>query len=120
MKLRLRGNTLRLRLTRGEVDAIGRGEAVEEKTELPDGSAFTYRLAVGDQYDARSSGLGMEIEVPGAAGVSWAESEVEVGINGADPVQIGPLAVLIEKDFTCLAPREGEEEIDTFPNPNAA
>jgi len=29
------------------------------------------------------------------------------------------LALLIEKDFQCLAPRDGEQDLDTFPNPAA-
>jgi hypothetical protein len=27
------------------------------------------------------------------------------------------LRILVEKDFACLAPREGEDESDMFPNP---
>ena len=29
------------------------------------------------------------------------------------------LAILVEKDFACLAPREGEDESDMFPHPDA-
>ena len=29
----------------------------------------------------------------------------------------GHLTILIEKDFACLAPRDGEDESDMFPNP---
>jgi hypothetical protein len=34
MKLRIRGNSIRLRLSRGEVARIAAGEGVEERTEL--------------------------------------------------------------------------------------
>ena len=47
MKLRIRGNTLRLRLTRSEVDLIGQGEIVAEVTPFPDGSQFRYELVPG-------------------------------------------------------------------------
>jgi hypothetical protein len=30
------------------------------------------------------------------------------------------LKILVEKDFACLAPREGEDESDMFPHPKAA
>ena len=50
---------------------------------------------------------------------SWAASE-QVGYSGDVPLQIGSVSVLIEKDFTCITPRAGEEESDTFPNPQAA
>ena len=29
------------------------------------------------------------------------------------------LSILVEKDFACLAPREGEDESDMFPHPGA-
>jgi hypothetical protein len=28
------------------------------------------------------------------------------------------LTILVEKDFACLTPREGEDESDMFPNPD--
>ena len=35
--LRIRGNTLRLRLSRSEVDLVGQGKEVEESTSFPGG-----------------------------------------------------------------------------------
>lgn len=123
MKLRLRGDTLRLRLTRSEVEQIGAGRSVEEQTRFPDGSSLTYRLVAGEQDQAGvasgDTGQVMTIEVAADAAARWAASEV-VGLHGDEPVQIGPLTVLIEKDFTCVTPRAGEEELDTYPNPNVA
>jgi hypothetical protein len=29
------------------------------------------------------------------------------------------LGILVEKDFACLAPREGEDESDMYPHPEA-
>lgn len=123
MKLRIRGNTLRLRLTRSEVDRIGQGDVVEEVTAFPDGSEFCYRLVPGHSEEAMQSsndaGHTITIEVPRGRAATWAESD-EVGFTGDAPFQVGPLSVLIEKDFSCLAPREGDEELDTFPNPLSA
>jgi hypothetical protein len=31
----------------------------------------------------------------------------------------GSLRITLEKDFACLAPREGEDESDNFPHPQA-
>lgn len=118
----MRGNTLRLRLTRGEVDQIGRGEAVVETTEFPGHVTLQYLLVPGDARDAEligsATGQTIRIEIPAQAAGSWATSD-EVGFAGTEPFEVGPLAVLIEKDFTCITPREGEEELDTYPNPNA-
>ncbi len=123
MKLRMRGNTLRLRLTRGEVDAIGRGETVSESTAFPDGTTLQYRLVPGAVrqagQQAGESGFEINVEVPRDEASRWADSD-EVGFSGEDAFEVGELAVLIEKDFTCITPREGEEELDTYPNPNVA
>ncbi len=123
MKLRIRGNTLRLRLTRSEVDAIGRGESVSETTAFPDGTTLQYRLVPGAVrhagQKAGDSGFEITVEVPRDEASRWAESE-EVGFSGEDAFEVGDLAVLIEKDFTCITPRAGEEELDTYPNPNIA
>lgn len=122
MKLRLRADTLRLRLTRGEVDALGRGESVSETTPFPDGTSLRYELATAQQYSAQQlineQGVCLRIEVPGGDASRWAQSE-QVGFVDNEPLQLGPLQILIEKDFTCITPRDGEEELDTFPNPNA-
>ena len=102
---------------------IGEGEVVEELTQFPDGRELRYRLVPGQVEEAgqvsNDAGHTITIEIPHGRAASWAESN-EVGFAGEEPFQVGPLAVLIEKDFTCIAPREGEEELDTFPNPNAA
>ncbi|MGH8167708.1 MAG: DUF7009 family protein [Woeseiaceae bacterium] len=36
---------------------------------------------------------------------------------GAQPLDGDELSILVEKDFACLAPREGEDDSDKFPNP---
>ena len=127
MKLRLRGNTLRLRLTVGEVAALGAGDEVTEATLFPDGSTLRYRLradgaeALASQHSQTTAqGLVHEIvvQVPRGDAAIWSTSTV-VGFAGEEPMVMGPLNVLIEKDFDCVVPRAGEESLGTFPNPNA-
>lgn len=123
MKLRIRGDSLRLRLTRSEVDAIGAAHSVSETMHLPDGSELGYTLAVGhsNNIDMRHEQGRVEllVTVETVQADRWATSE-QVAYGGERPMQIGPVSVLIEKDFTCITPRSGEEESDTFPNPQAA
>lgn len=122
MKLRLRANTLRLRLTRGEVDLLGQGQLVAEQTQFPDGSILKYVLVPANEFAASlvstKHGQEIRIEVAATAAQSWASSD-QVGLGGDEPLRAGPLEVLIEKDFTCITPREGDVELDTYPNPNA-
>ena len=122
MKMRIRGNTLRLRLTRGEVAEIEAGNGVSEQTHFPDGSILRYEMVPGQAQAAGMQRDGdvqvIRIEVPRGAAAEWAAGD-EVGLTGDGPFNVGPMAVLIEKDFTCITPRTGEEEADTYPNPNA-
>ena len=117
----MRADTLRLRLTRSEVDLIGDGQPVTEATRFPDGTELSYVLFPGDQCTASlentERGQQVRIEVAESDAKAWAGSD-QVGFAGDAPLQIGPLKVLIEKDFTCITPREGDQELDTFPNPN--
>lgn len=116
MKLRIRGNSIRLRLTRGEVqDLVTRG-TVAELTTLPVGPGFGYQLradaAVGAPTATFEAGV-LGVAVPKAAAETWAASE-EVAIEGQLPVAGGTLTILVEKDFPCLTVRAGEDDSDAF------
>ena len=124
MKLRLRHNSIRMRLTRPEVDAVASGGAVEESVAFgPEAeTVLTYELRCSDEAsaaDARFAGNRVVVSVPLPAAAEWAAGD-EVSIEFAKAVGNGAeLKVLIEKDFACLNPRRGEDEADMFPNPNA-
>lgn len=61
----------------------------------------------------------LTVRVPPMDVNQWAESE-RVSIRSEQDLGNGELLhILIEKDFACLAPREGEDETDMYPNPNA-
>ena len=116
MKLRIRGDSIRLRLTRGEVADLVATGMVAERTRLPVGPAFGYQL----RADAAARGVTATFEagvlgvaVPSASAAAWAASE-EVAIQGELPVAGGTLTILIEKDFPCLTVRAGEDDSDAF------
>ena len=49
--------------------------------------------------------------------MQWADSE-QVSIEAVQTIDDGSeLKILVEKDFACLTPREGEDESDLFPHP---
>ena len=121
MKLRIRGNTLRLRLSRSEVDLVGQGREVEESTSFPGGGKLQYVLrqspsktSVVKTNEGDRSCINVIVDQNKAK--EWAKSE-EVGLFGAEPLLLGTLELLIEKDFACLNPREGSEDSDSYPNP---
>ncbi len=122
MKLRIRGDSLRLRLKRGEVDQIAAGSSIVEETHFPD-SVLTYRLDVSENNDMSASfdRGSLVISLPKSKVSHWAGSDevslcAEQKLTGA-----GSLSLLIEKDFSCLEPghhRDGEDDEDTFPHPS--
>lgn len=124
MKLRIKGDSLRLRLTQSEVRRLGSGGVVEESIAFgPEAEqALVYRVGVGDaamsiRTEFTSNELTVSISTMAAA--QWTGSD-EVAIE--DRLEIGNgrlLHVLIEKDFACLTARHGEADNDTFPNPSA-
>lgn len=113
MKLRIKGDAIRLRLTQSEVAAVANGDAVVETTSLP--QPFTYALETsGETIGAAFTDGRMTVNIPRTVAARWASTE-EVSLRGG----AGGVEILVEKDFACLVPREGEGDSDAFPNPLA-
>ena len=122
MKLRVRGNSVRFRLTRTELDILRDTGRIAERTEFPQSQSLTYALrvdAIGDSLSAAFAAGELSISIPTAMLERWLSPQ-EVGISNVLPLPGGQsLAVLIEKDFPCLTPRVGEDESDAFDRPDA-
>ena len=122
MKLRIRDNSVRLRLTRGEVDSLRLQGVVSATTGFPGGRDFRYRVESSPAIvnpAAFFSENTISVRLPEAAVLAWATSE-QVSMPGEQVLDDGAkLNILVEKDFACLAPREGEDESDMFPHPDA-
>jgi hypothetical protein len=124
MKLRLKGNSLRLRLTRSEVSRIGDGVAVSETVRFGPHPAhcLEYRLAPAkvDSVSATFFDRKIEVSLPLDVARSWAASP-EITLSREQEVSMTEkLQILVEKDFACLTPRPGEDDSDAFPNPNSS
>jgi hypothetical protein len=120
MKLRIRGDSVRLRLTKGEVAALAGGNAVEETTRLglaPD-QWLRYSMqtsAAAKNISAQYAAGAIVVTVPLKQAQDWAVTDA-VGISAEQPAGgNGVLRILIEKDFACLERRE--DDSDAFPNP---
>lgn len=123
MKLRIRDNSVRLRLTRGEVDTLRERGVVSCRTGFPGGREFQYAVESSPACVSPGAFLSdsvMSVRLPETAVFAWATTE-QVSIEGEQRLQDGEtVSILVEKDFACLAPREGEDESDMFPHPKAA
>jgi hypothetical protein len=121
MKLRIKGASLRLRLTQKEVRALLEEGQVEERVPFAAQAQLIYRLrrdASVAQIQASFERDVIEIRVPQALAAEWCASE-QVTLAHSQRVPPGILQISLEKDFACLAPRAGEDESDNFPHPAA-
>lgn len=120
MKLRIRGNSIRLRLTRSEVDQLVENGSVQERVEFGRGkSRFSYRLVADDGIDGPSAIYEMDemtISISRTAADNWKNAET-IGIESFQSLgDDSELRILIEKDFACQKTRVGENDSDAFPN----
>lgn len=122
VKLRIRDNSVRLRLMRGEVDRLRDEGLVVARTVFPEGRTFSY-VVESSPASVRPAvtfdGGTITVRLPESVVREWAGSD-QVTIRDEQLLDDGErLILLIEKDFACLAPREGEDESDMFPHPDA-
>jgi hypothetical protein len=121
MKLRIKGPTLRLRLTQGEMQALLEQGVVEERVPFGPGVNLIYRLrrdaGTGDISASFRNGV-LEVLVPESTAREWCTTSL-VTLAHQQALPDGALRITLEKDFACLAPREEEDESDNFPHPEA-
>jgi hypothetical protein len=120
MKLRIKGDTLRLRLSQTEVAAMAAEGSVEDALHVAPDACLRYRLYADPEAAALGAvwnGSLLTIVVPAAWVGPWATGD-GVGFEGTQDAGLGrTLSILVEKDFACL--HEARDEPDAYPNPFA-
>ena len=121
MKLRIQGDSLRLRVGPAEVQQLITAGRVVETIHFAPGVHLSYAL----QHSAAAGSIAVShalhevtVIVPTSAAQAWANGD-DVGIYGAVPNGSGLLSLAIEKDFACLDSAHAGNR-DTYPNPKAA
>lgn len=115
MKIRLFGDSLRLRLTQAEVATLAHGGSLETVIPFP-GEALACMVQPSDEpLTARHAAGRITILMPRSETTAWAASETE-GMYGAS----GHLRLAVEKDYNCLHKTDSPENDGTFPNPLGA
>lgn len=123
MKLRILGNSMRLRVTRSELQRLQAGGTVEECIHFsaaPE-ACLTYALAVAAgetpvrvEYGSQRVAIVLSHEQLR----TWSQPE-EVGIyTSLESGSSEGLELVIEKDFACLN-QSHPKNADAFPNPDA-
>lgn len=122
MKLRIKNNSVRLRLTRSEVDALRDSGLAASKIDFPGGRTLRYQIESSPASVSPAaffSDKAVTVRLPEAAVLAWATTE-QVSLQGEQLLDDGAmLKILVEKDFACLTKREGEDESDLHPHPDA-
>lgn len=113
MKIRIKGNSLRYRLTRPEVDRLLRTGLVEEQVHFGNGVlSYSIKSAPQPQLSAEFSGNRITLYFPEGMLEEWVYTD-KVGFEHRPE---GLLHLLVEKDFTCLD-KSTEDQSDHYPNP---
>lgn len=119
MKLRIRGNSVRFRLSQSELKQLADDGYTEDTASFGPGARLVYRVDVASAGAVRAEFTGerLSVTVPRAELERWLRPD-QVSIRSEQPIHgERPLRILVEKDFACLAPRAGEDDSDLFPNP---
>lgn len=120
MKVRLKGDSIRLRLTQSEVKQLSERTAVHETVHLTPVNNLSFSLETWhlNVPSIKPSQYHIRISLPAAQVTSWCNDVANLSLSfRLDNGQSNGLALLIEKDLACLTPRP--EETDQFPHPQA-
>ena len=120
MKLRIKGDSIRLRLTKSEIDQFVQSGSVEEITHVG-ASTLIYQLKKSNAHadiTAEMNNSTLIVYMPEPMANQWVKTE-RVGYEQHMPLPDGgSLFLLLEKDFKCLDATH-EDQSDMYENPMA-
>jgi hypothetical protein len=120
MKLRIKGNSLRLRVSPSEMTLLLQTGRIEDAIHFgpSEGAKLVYALehrpeltAMAVRYESNE----ITVAVSSQDAQRWASGQ-DVGLYSQSMSGHGPVELAVEKDFACLD-EENAENADTFPNP---
>lgn len=119
MKIRILGNTIRLRFKMHETEAMMKNGMIEEVLDFGPAEMDKLRFQVrkgDDAFFIEQIGMSVCITVPGLIVETWASTGL-TGFQETIATSRGSnITVLIEKDFACLDGDRAEEE-GSYENP---
>jgi hypothetical protein len=119
MKIRIKGNSVRIRLSKAEVEKLGDTGYIEEHACFGS-NRFVYALRTelhANELSASFDEGKITMYIPASFIKDWAVNEV-VGFEGMMAVSHAEsLQLLVEKDFQCLD-QTIEDQSDNYENPN--
>lgn len=114
MKIRIKGDSIRYRLTRPEVERFGKEGIIKEETHFGDRTlSYVLQQTDADAITAQFVNDTITLLMPATMAAEWINTD-RVGFDS----QASALALYIEKDFKCLD-NVAEDQSDNYPNPLA-
>ena len=118
MKLRIKGNSIRLRLLRSEVERFAADGRVSDEVRFG-ANALRYSLLASTETEtiiARFVDAEITVVIPESKAMDWAKGN-DIGLEVEQPIGDGELlTILIEKDFACLNRPDDPDRADAYPN----
>ena len=113
MKIRIKDNSIRFRLTQSEVLELGKNGIISSFTQFVD-RPFIYAIERTDDEVLSAAFIENRIvlKMPKLMVKDFVSTD-RVGFDG----QTGEIKLLVEKDFVCIDNTE-EDQSDNYPNPN--
>lgn len=117
MKIRINGNSVRMRLNPEEVEELVQKGTAQDTCTFPN-AVFSYEIQAsqGHEIEAKFEHNAVRVLIPEESLNDWdKDSRVGFEHNTSEG-----LFILIEKDFQCLHPRKHEKEEHLYPNPSVS
>ncbi len=122
MKIRIRDNSIRLRLTRSEVERFGKDKYIKGITEFGD-AVFTYAMCIDGAVTEISADLTdnkITMHIPASIAETFLATDA-VGFQNEQLLANGKkLFLLFEKDFKCMDDEVLGDQSDNYENPSVA
>jgi hypothetical protein len=119
MKIRIKGNTVRYRLTKSDIAILVETGKLEDQTEFI-GNSLVYAIQTSS-YESLSADFRdntITLYLPSELLTKWAGTTL-VSLENSIPLSSGSqLYLLLEKDFKCIDGDVNEDQSDFFENPN--
>ncbi len=118
MKIRIKGNSIRLRLTKSDIELLGTKGIVEEKTNFP-GSVLTYQLINDNGISETEAHFGsntISVLFPAPLSNLLCNTDAVSYENHQSLSNGQKLYILVEKDFKCLD-NTLEDQSDNYEHP---
>jgi hypothetical protein len=114
MKIRIKGNSLRYRLTKSDMYRLSHEGYLEDRTNFGNRElVYVIQKTNGHQMSGFFDDNVICLQVPGNV-IEELDNTDRIGFEGKQ----GDLLLLVEKDFTCMDKVDGDQS-DNYPNPLA-